>query len=56
MLVLVWGWGKKIKINLAFGKYYVPLPYYQSTCGATLKDDFSYNIRCLSTSTDFIRF
>jgi hypothetical protein len=43
--IVVWGWerGKK---NPGFAKYCVPLPYTQSTCGAVLKDDVSYNKRC----------
>ncbi len=56
MLVLVWGWEKKEEINLSFGKYCVPLPYTWSTCGVVLKDDFSYNRRYLSMSSDFNRF
>jgi hypothetical protein len=55
VLVLVWGWEKKLKNDLGFGKYCVPLPYTHSTCGVALKDDFSYNRRCLSTSNDFTR-
>jgi hypothetical protein len=42
--VLVLGWGKKKKkTNPGFGKCCVPLQYTQSTCGAALEDDFSYN-------------
>jgi hypothetical protein len=46
--VLVWGWEKKKEkeTNLGFGIYRVPLQYTQSTCGAALKDDFSYNKSC----------
>ncbi len=56
VLVLMWGWEKRKEINFGFGKYCVRLPYTQSMCGATLKDDFSYNRRCLSTSSNFTRF
>jgi hypothetical protein len=45
--VLVWGLEKKRKeTNPGFGIYCVPLQYTQSTCGAALKDDFSYSKRC----------
>jgi hypothetical protein len=37
----------KKETNPGFEKYCVPLPYTQSTCGAALKDDFSYNKRCV---------
>ncbi len=56
MLVLVWAWEFFFNNNLGFGKYCVPLSYTQSTCGATLKDDFSYNRSCLFMPNDFTRF
>jgi hypothetical protein len=56
MLVSVGLGIKNLKINPGFGKYYLPLPYTQNTYGATLKDDFSHNKRCLFTSNDFTRF
>jgi len=37
----------KKETNPGLEKYCVPLPYTQSTCGAALKDDFSYNKRCV---------
>jgi hypothetical protein len=44
----VWGWEKKKRkeTNPGFGIYCVPLKYTQSSCGAALKDDFSYNKSC----------
>jgi hypothetical protein len=40
------GWEKKKNSNPGFEKYFVPLQYTQSTCGAALEDDFSSNKRC----------
>jgi hypothetical protein len=43
--VLVWGWEKneKKQILVLGKKYCVLLPYTQSTCGAGIKDDFSFH-------------
>jgi hypothetical protein len=42
--VLVWGWEKNEKKQiLVLGKYCVLLPYTESTCGAGIKDDFSFH-------------
>jgi hypothetical protein len=54
--VLLWGWGKKKKkTNPGFEKCCVPLQYTQSTCGAALEDDFSYNKTKDVLSSDFTK-